>query len=258
MTPPYAARGRRRGVVSVRAMDVGRSWPSSSPPRSAARSGTPVTIEALTRLPGGASRETWSFTARGRPTAVGVRGSCCGATRPARRRRGCGSRPRSSRAAARAGVPVPGVVAVGRRRRGRWAPTYMVMDFVEGETIPRRILRDEAAGRGPAPSWPRSAGAPWPPIHRIPAADGPRAPRRRPARAAARPRSTGSVSPTPPSSSGSGGWPRPVPPPSAPVGRARRLPQRQPDRRPRGHPGRARLGARPSRATPSRTSAGCA
>jgi aminoglycoside phosphotransferase (APT) family kinase protein len=95
--------------------------------------GGDVKIENLTRLSGGASRETWSFDA--------VRG---GTTEPLILRRDppgarAGRMPleaRALRAAAAAGVPVPEVVAT--------VDGGIVMRRIEGETIPRRILRDEA------------------------------------------------------------------------------------------------------------------
>ena len=73
------------------------------------------------------------------------------------------------RAAAAAGVPVPGVVALGDARRrtmttsaspGWWS------ERLEGETIPRKILRDdEWAGARARPDRPGAAG-PWPPSTR--------------------------------------------------------------------------------------------
>ncbi len=105
------------------------------------RLGANVTVEGLKRLPGGASREIWLFTAR-HPD---------GRTEPlVLRRDPPGHVIESSRAgefalleaAAAAGVPVP---------RVRWCASdadglgsAFVMDFVAGETIARKLLRDEA------------------------------------------------------------------------------------------------------------------
>jgi len=102
--------------------------------------GTIVEVSGLTRLPGGASRETWSFTVRGpdgAPTQLVLRRDPPGAPVS-------GLRLEASllRAAARAGVPVPNVIVAGDVAAGLGA-TFMVMAFVEGETIARRILRDE-------------------------------------------------------------------------------------------------------------------
>src|SRR3984957_14818667 len=104
--------------------------------------GKPVVIEALTRLPGGASKDTWSFSARP-PTGpaqrfvvrsdrdrVGVSGSRLGLEAAL------------LAAAAGVGVPVPSVVA-GVDGPDAAGAAFLVMEFVDGETIPRRILRDE-------------------------------------------------------------------------------------------------------------------
>ena len=104
-------------------------------------------LQGLRRLSGGASRETWAFDADGRPlilqrerpggVASGAMGTEVGLLRAARE----------------AGVPVPAVVvfggdvdddvrgnAVDARALGR---SWMVVERIDGETIPRRILRDE-------------------------------------------------------------------------------------------------------------------
>ena len=107
--------------------------------------GSPVVIEALTRLPGGASKDTWSFSARG-PDGLARRF----VVRSDRDRVGLsGSRlgleAALLRAAAVAGVPVPRVMAVGDAPDAP-AAAFLVLEFVDGETIPRRILRDEELG----------------------------------------------------------------------------------------------------------------
>ena len=107
----------------------------------------PVAVDGLRRLSGGASRETWAFDAT----------DGAGARHPLVLRRDPGSTPGATdrstefellRAALDAAVPVPPTrvlldpdddLGVG-----------FVMDRVEGETIPRRILRDaEYAGARP-------------------------------------------------------------------------------------------------------------
>jgi aminoglycoside phosphotransferase (APT) family kinase protein len=103
--------------------------------------GEPVTIEGLRRLSGGASRETWSFD------AVGTDGTLIGLV--LRRDPGAntiGSSDRDTefelvRAAGAAGVPAPGVRFLLRPDDEIGAG--FVMDRVEGETIPRKILRDD-------------------------------------------------------------------------------------------------------------------
>jgi aminoglycoside phosphotransferase (APT) family kinase protein len=102
--------------------------------------GGPVTIDGLRRLSGGASRESWSFdTVTGDGTRQGL---------VLRRDPGStvGSTDRSTeyellQAAGAAGVPVPTV-------RFLLDPDDdigdgFVMDRIDGETIPRRILRDD-------------------------------------------------------------------------------------------------------------------
>jgi aminoglycoside phosphotransferase (APT) family kinase protein len=87
-------------------------------------------IRSLHRLTGGASRETWSFDA-----------IIDGAWRPLILRRDRAGRApmtleaHAFEAAARAGVPEPEVVARDE--------SFLIMERVEGETIARRILRDE-------------------------------------------------------------------------------------------------------------------
>ncbi|MDQ1706021.1 MAG: hypothetical protein QOF18_2387 [Frankiaceae bacterium] len=87
-------------------------------------------VSNLSRMLGGASRETWSFDLDGRPLVL--RCDPAGAPR-------AGAMLREAallRAAAAAGVPVPEVVdATGES---------IVMQRLEGETIARRILRDDA------------------------------------------------------------------------------------------------------------------
>jgi aminoglycoside phosphotransferase (APT) family kinase protein len=94
-------------------------------------------VEDVRRLSGGASRETFSFDAldrdghrrplvaqRDRPGAAASTGMAVQA--------------RLLRSAAAVGVPVPRVVATDREG------TTVVLERLAGETIPRRILRDEA------------------------------------------------------------------------------------------------------------------
>jgi aminoglycoside phosphotransferase (APT) family kinase protein len=87
-----------------------------------------VTIENLRRLSGGASRETWSFDAGGRPLILRR-------DPPGNEKRGMEMEARLFAAAAKAGVPVPEVFASG--------DTFLVMERLEGETIARKILRDD-------------------------------------------------------------------------------------------------------------------
>ena len=110
----------------------------------------------LVRLSGGASRETWAFdllppTAGDAPPDAGDPGGPGGGRRSLilqRRRNGdgpVGHPPRVEAALLRAasswGVPVPGMVAQGEDD-GVGAP-WLVVERVEGETIPRKLLRDD-------------------------------------------------------------------------------------------------------------------
>jgi len=128
-------------------------------------SDTGVTVDELRRLTGGASRETWSFDAvrpggarvplvlqRRRPGADdGVASLAVEAT--------------LLRAASRAGVPVPELVldegdaVLGRR--------ILVSARLDGETIARRILRDDAYARARS-RLTAQCGAALAAIHRIP------------------------------------------------------------------------------------------
>jgi aminoglycoside phosphotransferase (APT) family kinase protein len=101
-----------------------------------------VTIEGMTPLPGGASRETWAFD------AVGGDGSRTGLVLrrdPPGRPGEPGAMSREARAisAARAaGLAVPEVL-VCTDEPGLWGSPGLVMRRVAGETIARRILRDD-------------------------------------------------------------------------------------------------------------------
>jgi aminoglycoside phosphotransferase (APT) family kinase protein len=105
----------------------------------------PVTIEGLTRLSGGASRETWAFDAvsgDGARTALVLRRDPPG--RPGEP--GSMSREAAAIAVARAaGLAVPEVL-LSTDEPGLWGSAGLVMRRVPGETIARRILRDDHYG----------------------------------------------------------------------------------------------------------------
>jgi aminoglycoside phosphotransferase (APT) family kinase protein len=102
-----------------------------------------VTIEGLTRLSGGASRETWSFD------AVGVGGSRTQLVLrrdPPGRPSEPGAMSREARvieAARTAGLTVPEVL-LSTDGSALWGTAGLVMRRIAGETIARRILRDDA------------------------------------------------------------------------------------------------------------------
>ena len=99
-------------------------------------------IENLARLSGGASRETWSFDLRpmdGVARHLILRRDPPTATRT-------GGMPMEAElfgVAARAGVPVPKLLASGDADADLLGTGFLVMERVEGETLARRILRDE-------------------------------------------------------------------------------------------------------------------
>ena len=129
-----------------------------------------VEVGDLTRLPGGASRETWSFSVRRarwrdeapRPAARDPPGAPVS---------GLGLEAGLLQAAGRAGVPVPRVIVAGDQSDGLGA-AFIVMEFVEGETIPRRILRDEALAEV-RPRLAGQCGLVLAALHRIPPAEVP-------------------------------------------------------------------------------------
>ncbi|MVZ99113.1 phosphotransferase [Actinomadura sp. LD22] len=99
----------------------------------AARLGADVTD--LHRLSGGASRETWSFDADGRALIL-RRDPPASPDADAMAREAA-----LLASAARAGVPVPSLVDHGDDLAGT---PFLIMERLSGETIPRRLLRDEA------------------------------------------------------------------------------------------------------------------
>jgi aminoglycoside phosphotransferase (APT) family kinase protein len=131
--------------------------------------GGDVAVEGLSRLTGGASRQTWSFDA--------VRAD--GSRRPLILRRdppeaahaGMRAEALAIEAAGRAGVPEPEIIAHSDDPTRVDAP-FILMERVDGETLPRRILRDEqyAAVR---PRLAEQCGEILARIHGIPVAEVP-------------------------------------------------------------------------------------
>jgi aminoglycoside phosphotransferase (APT) family kinase protein len=97
--------------------------------------GHPVT--ELVRLSGGASRETWAF-------AMGDEKCILQRDRQGALRTGGGMRGEAAllRAAAECGVPVARLIVDGSDGEHLGLP-FIVTERVEGETIPRKLLRDE-------------------------------------------------------------------------------------------------------------------
>src|SRR5215211_1626187 len=99
--------------------------------------GAPIEITELRRLTGGASRETWAFTANGEELIL--------RRDPPGRASAPGAMQREAdamRASRRAGLRAPEVLVDDTG--GRFGTAGLVMRRVAGETIPRRILRDSA------------------------------------------------------------------------------------------------------------------
>jgi aminoglycoside phosphotransferase (APT) family kinase protein len=123
-----------------------------------------VAVDGLRRLSGGASRETWSFDAvrhDGARQELILRRDPPGAPKA-----GMGLEAVVLGAAARAAVPVPRILAASDNPELLGAP-FIVMERVAGETIPRRILRDDAYGEA-RPLLAGQCGEILALIHRIP------------------------------------------------------------------------------------------
>jgi aminoglycoside phosphotransferase (APT) family kinase protein len=128
--------------------------------RLAAVHGGPVEVTGLRRLSGGASRETWSFDADRRPLIL--RRDPPAAPRPAEMAREAAA----LTVAARGGVPVPRLIDHGDGADTIGSP-YLIMERLTGETIPRRLLRDERFA-GVRPGLARSFGTILARIHALP------------------------------------------------------------------------------------------
>jgi aminoglycoside phosphotransferase (APT) family kinase protein len=114
-------------------------------------------IEGLRRLSGGASRETWSFDAT-LPDGV-VRPLILRRDPPGALKSGMLKERAVLEAAAGVGVPVPEVLDGDE--------SSIVMERLEGETIPRRILRDDAYADA-RPRLAAQCGALLAALHRVP------------------------------------------------------------------------------------------
>lgn len=104
-----------------------------------------VSVCGLRRLPGGASRETWSVDISYEKDGASVRLPLV--LRRDRSGAAAGLQRRHEfellRAAAAVGVPVPKVHWLGDEAETLGAP-FFLMERIDGETIPRRLLRDDA------------------------------------------------------------------------------------------------------------------
>jgi aminoglycoside phosphotransferase (APT) family kinase protein len=126
--------------------------------------GTAVEITGLQRLPGGASRESWGAAAR---TADGEQRRLILLRDPdGSARHGDVALQAAAMTAARAGgVPVPEVYDCGEEALGSGRP-YLLTERLDGETIPRRLLRDDAYAAA-RPGLARRLGEVLARIHRV-------------------------------------------------------------------------------------------
>ena len=130
--------------------------------------GTATEVHDLVALTGGASRETWRFRAVGadhgdRPLILRLaRGAGYGAVPLA-------VEAVAMRAAAEAGVPVPTVHLTGSD--SELDAEFMVMDHVDGETLPTRILRSDAYAAA-RPRLAAQLGSALATLHRTPLGPG--------------------------------------------------------------------------------------
>jgi aminoglycoside phosphotransferase (APT) family kinase protein len=120
------------GLAGVLASRLGALWE------------TQVEVSGLRALPGGASRESWDVRVRTTADAAGERRLIL--LRDAGRQAPSPDKNVAIEAAAmvaarRAGVPVAAIYDCGSGALGQ---AYLLMERLEGETIPRRLLRDEA------------------------------------------------------------------------------------------------------------------
>jgi aminoglycoside phosphotransferase (APT) family kinase protein len=120
-------------------------------------------VDGLRRLSGGASRETWSFDAAGRPLILQKQRPGAGESSV-----NMGVEVALLRAAAGAGVPVPAVVADASDGSALGAAGFVV-ERVEGESIARKLLRDPEFD-AVRPLLARQCGRILAGVHRIPSA----------------------------------------------------------------------------------------
>lgn len=125
-----------------------------------------VTVSGLSRLAGGSSRETWSFSARradGTTLRLVLRRDPPGAPTA-----GLALEAQLLAAADGAGVPVAPLVAWGPAG-GALGTAFVIVEHVDGETLPRRVLRG-AAQAGSGEMLAAQCGRILATLHRIPPA----------------------------------------------------------------------------------------
>ncbi len=136
-----------------------------------ARYGPDAQVAELRRSSGGASRVTCTFdvvTGSGRRHPLVLRLAAPAAELTGLR---LTLEAELMRAARRAGVPSPEVIAAGTAEDGPLGADFVVMERVDGETIPRRVLRDPALA-GVRPRLAAECGRILAAVHRMPPVPG--------------------------------------------------------------------------------------
>src|SRR3569832_2062984 len=124
-------------------------------------------VANLARLSGGASQETWSFAIMQSGGSLGaiLRRAPAGYGAAPTRAAGLNTEARLMQLAYEAGVPAPKVLHILRPEEE--LGTGFIMGRVDGETIPRKILRDEHFA-GVRPKLARQLGGILAAIHGLP------------------------------------------------------------------------------------------
>jgi aminoglycoside phosphotransferase (APT) family kinase protein len=122
-----------------------------------------VEITGIRRLPGGASRESWGVEVRADASGPERRLILLRDPAGAAARRDVAVEARALAAARAAGVPAPELYDHGADPDGR---SYLLMERLDGETIPRRLLRDDAYA-AVRPGLARRLGEVLAGIHRV-------------------------------------------------------------------------------------------
>jgi aminoglycoside phosphotransferase (APT) family kinase protein len=125
--------------------------------------GTPVEVTALTQLSGGASREAWDIevTASGRTEHLILLRNA--ADRAATGEKNIEVEAAAMIAARQSGVPAPELHDHGDGALGH---AYLLMERLDGETIPRRLLRDDTYAQA-RPGLARRLGEVLARIHQV-------------------------------------------------------------------------------------------
>jgi aminoglycoside phosphotransferase (APT) family kinase protein len=132
-------------------------------------------VDGLRPLAGGASREIWAFSVDGRELVLrrdpATQGTAAGPF-PGDRVAAVRAEAAVLEAAAKAGVPVPALHGHGDGGPGPDGSPgvggpYLLMEYLDGETIPRRLLRDERWARARS-ALPGQLGQALARIHAVP------------------------------------------------------------------------------------------